>query len=262
MTKKIILLSLFVINILHSQSNLLKVEYNEQTKYSNSFVFNYSAELYVSKDYSFYKTNYNDKEEKNGGDNTILLNEENDNFSEIITDKKKKILKEYTHENIFLKKFYSVSENMPNFKWKYLKGEKSINKFKCKQATTTFRGRTYTVWYTEEIPVSAGPWKFSGLPGLILDVADKDGLYNWTVKNISYPYKGKVINFKNIFDEKKKFKEISYKDFDAKKINAIKDKIDMFKSKTNSRGKSTKYEYNTLQEREVINEWRTQTHFK
>ena len=38
----------------------------------------------------------------------------------------------------------------------------------CKKATTNFRGRYWEVWYTEEIPISQGPWKLCGLPGMIL----------------------------------------------------------------------------------------------
>ena len=38
----------------------------------------------------------------------------------------------------------------------------------CKKATTNFRGRYWEVWYTEDIPISQGPWKLCGLPGMIL----------------------------------------------------------------------------------------------
>ena len=37
-------------------------------------------------------------------------------------------------------------------------------------ATTHFRGREWKVWFSEEIPLSLGPWKLGGLPGLILAV--------------------------------------------------------------------------------------------
>ena len=44
--------------------------------------------------------------------------------------------------------------------------------YTCRQAVCSYRGRDYEAWYAPEIPVSAGPWKFSGLPGLIMSVRD------------------------------------------------------------------------------------------
>ena len=65
------------------------------------------------------------------------------------------------------------------------KSEKKINNYLCKNAQTYFRGRVYEVWYTEELPISLGPWKFNGLPGLILSAYDKEGVYKWEVKKYS-----------------------------------------------------------------------------
>lgn len=50
--------------------------------------------------------------------------------------------------------------------------ENEILGYLCKNATTTFRGREYEAWYTTAIPIPDGPWKFSGLPGLILQITD------------------------------------------------------------------------------------------
>jgi GLPGLI family protein len=56
--------------------------------------------------------------------------------------------------------------------WKFEEGTKQIGKYTCKKARTTFAGRNYTAWYSEEIPLSEGPCKFRGLPGLILEMYD------------------------------------------------------------------------------------------
>jgi GLPGLI family protein len=47
----------------------------------------------------------------------------------------------------------------------------------CQKATCTFRGRDYTAWFAVDIPISNGPWKFGGLPGLILKIEDSKGEY-------------------------------------------------------------------------------------
>lgn len=59
-----------------------------------------------------------------------------------------------------------------NLKWKLLKEVDSINGMKVQKASTVFRGRKYIAYYSEEIPMSFGPYKFSGLPGLILKIYD------------------------------------------------------------------------------------------
>ena len=64
---------------------------------------------------------------------------------------------------------YLVEDDIPVMDWTICEDSTmQVLGYECHKATTTFRGRTWTVWYTEEIPLSIGPWKFGGLPGLIL----------------------------------------------------------------------------------------------
>jgi len=55
---------------------------------------------------------------------------------------------------------------------------KTIENYTCLMAKGHVRGRDYTVWFTPDIPVSAGPWKLWGLPGLIVDARSDDKLVN------------------------------------------------------------------------------------
>ena len=65
------------------------------------------------------------------------------------------------------------------FDWQLLEGDSVVCEYSCHKAVTTFRGRTWTVWYTLDIPYSDGPWKFCGLPGLVLHAYDSEGLFRF-----------------------------------------------------------------------------------
>ena len=56
----------------------------------------------------------------------------------------------------------------PDIAWTLTDDTLTVSSYRCQQATATFRGVAWTVWYTEEIPSSAGPWRLRGLPGLIV----------------------------------------------------------------------------------------------
>lgn len=68
--------------------------------------------------------------------------------------------------------------------WQIGDATKTIEGYQCRQTTCTFRGRDYTAWFTPEIPVSDGPWKFSGLPGLIMEVSDNEGHYSYVLTGL------------------------------------------------------------------------------
>jgi len=64
---------------------------------------------------------------------------------------------------------YLITEDITIPEWTmYEDSTITVLGMKCKKATTNFRGRYWEVWYTEEIPISQGPWKLCGLPGMIL----------------------------------------------------------------------------------------------
>jgi GLPGLI family protein len=68
--------------------------------------------------------------------------------------------------------FTLYSEDTPKFNWSIGNDTTTILGYACQKATTTFRGRNYIAWFTPEIPSNNGPWKFGGLPGLILKIYD------------------------------------------------------------------------------------------
>jgi len=72
---------------------------------------------------------------------------------------------------------YIYEEKLRNQIWTIGRDKKWKNGYMCQKATTTYLGRKYTAWFTPDIPFSNGPWKFGGLPGLILQVYDSKMQY-------------------------------------------------------------------------------------
>jgi GLPGLI family protein len=58
------------------------------------------------------------------------------------------------------------------FDWQLVEGDSIVCGYPCHKAQTTFRGRTWTAWYTLDLSYNDGPWKLCGLPGLILYAQD------------------------------------------------------------------------------------------
>lgn len=85
---------------------------------------------------------------------------------------------EVTFENRIGRDNYSYTESNL-FTWKIEPETMKIDKYTAQKATADFGGRKWTAWFTSEIPVSDGPYKFGGLPGLILKVEDEKGDYKF-----------------------------------------------------------------------------------
>ena len=70
----------------------------------------------------------------------------------------------------------------PKFNWKIQNEKQKIGTYNTQKATTEFGGRKWTAWFTTEIPFQDGPYKFSGLPGLIVKIEDEDKNYSWVLQ--------------------------------------------------------------------------------
>src|SRR5690606_25637525 len=62
---------------------------------------------------------------------------------------------------------YSYNEDRAT-DWQILPETTTIGDYKAQKAQTQFAGRTWFAWFTTDIPLQDGPYKFSGLPGLII----------------------------------------------------------------------------------------------
>lgn len=74
---------------------------------------------------------------------------------------------------------YIYEDELNAQKWEVLDSTKAVLGNSCQMAKCTFRGRQWLAWFAPEIPKGDGPWKFGGLPGLILEVYDIGKQYNF-----------------------------------------------------------------------------------
>jgi GLPGLI family protein len=71
-------------------------------------------------------------------------------------------------------------------KWEIETGKDTvILGYRCQKAGIRFAGRTYIAWYTSQIPIDEGPYKFNGLPGLILKIYDIKKQHDFEIKSIT-----------------------------------------------------------------------------
>lgn len=70
-----------------------------------------------------------------------------------------------------------ISDNYPEINWSITTETKVIANQQCIKAKSTYRGRDWEAWFATGIALPYGPWKFHGLPGLILEAKSADGKF-------------------------------------------------------------------------------------
>ncbi|MBQ8520425.1 MAG: GLPGLI family protein [Bacteroides sp.] len=68
--------------------------------------------------------------------------------------------------------------------WEITDSTSTIGGYECILAASDYRGRRWYAWFAPEIPISEGPWKLCGLPGLILEARDERNHYQYTAQTI------------------------------------------------------------------------------
>lgn len=80
--------------------------------------------------------------------------------------------------------YFTYEEDYMPQDWVMSDSTKAILGYTCQKAECDFRGRHYIAWFSTEIPLCDGPWKFNGLPGLILEVYDSKMFYHFIAVGI------------------------------------------------------------------------------
>ena len=74
---------------------------------------------------------------------------------------------------------YIYEEKTPLIEWKLSDETQTVCGYECRKAEGEYGGRKWTAWYAEEIPVPFGPWKLTGLPGLVMQAYDSDNIHRF-----------------------------------------------------------------------------------
>lgn len=81
--------------------------------------------------------------------------------------------------------FWTYTETLEKQNWSIQDSIKNILGYECLKAECEYRGRKWIVWFTTDIPLSDGPWKLNGLPGLILSAEDSANQYSFIANGIT-----------------------------------------------------------------------------
>lgn len=126
----------------------------------------------------------------------------------------------YTYYKQVLSSGLKYEDQIPIIEWQLIDSTKTICEYECRQAIGSIYGRTWTVWYTTELPLNYGPYILCGLPGLIMAAKDSEGLFDFNVVGIEKAPKNTFIS---IYEEsnhqkcsRKRFLELR---FDSEGIN-------------------------------------------
>ncbi|WP_315358322.1 GLPGLI family protein [Prevotella nigrescens] len=106
---------------------------------------------------------------------------------------------------------FRITEPLEQPKWDIIADStKQILNYACQMARCKFKGRTWTAWFTTDIPLDNGPWKLYGLPGLILRAYDAKQQYIFDCVGMKQAKEGENITYNSDFD---KYAALTMKEF-------------------------------------------------
>lgn len=88
-----------------------------------------------------------------------------------------------SEENFFDKVYFTTYTCKPS--WRIHQEKSRFFNYTVQKAETDFGGRKWIAWFTNEIPINDGPYKFFGLPGLILKISDAEENFIFEIKGIT-----------------------------------------------------------------------------
>lgn len=192
--KKLFLALVFTSIITHGQIKTGRIEYglviSDDKELEKGLMSEYFSDAKKNAIYVSYSLDFNStemifyKNEKMNGDNN------NTAFSEAFSGVNGKLYKEKSSDFILNELDdkmlgHLILKKELNPKWTLLKNTKKIQNYVCYEATTVIEiknsvgvfKRNVVAWYCPKIPVSYGPKGYGGLPGLILELQEKNIIF-------------------------------------------------------------------------------------
>lgn len=127
----------------------------------------------------------------------------------------------YQGNNLFGDPLLTYYSETVELDWIIDSDTKVVNGLNLQKATVVFGGREWTAWFAVDIPISKGPYKFNGLPGLLTNIADTKGAWSF-----------------DLLETKSELRQIDLPDRESLKIKVktkhqfMKDRLNYFKNRT------------------------------
>lgn len=116
-------------------------------------------------------------------------------------------------------RYWTFTEKQPPFDWKILPDTMHVAGYLCQKAECDYSGRHWIAWFSPDIPLNYGPYKFSGLPGLIMKIEDSSRHYCFEAAYIDeepapmlrMDVKTQSVSKQHLFQEKHKYLKNRFK---------------------------------------------------
>lgn len=152
------------------------------------------------------------KLEKENTDNKYMWGSKPNETDNVINDLSNQTI---TIQREIFENTYLIKDTLRNLEWRITQETREIAGFECKKAVTKICDSVVVVaFYTDQIPVSAGPESMGGLPGMIMGLAIPRMYTTWfatklelvepTVQQLNPSQKGKKVNWVQLNTELKK----------------------------------------------------------
>lgn len=91
---------------------------------------------------------------------------------------------------------FVYSDSLDAQSWTIEDSIKIIMNYECRRASCYYHGRKWIAWFASDIPLSNGPWKLGGLPGLIMEAHDLYDNHHFIINGLQIMHNGDLVNAK------------------------------------------------------------------